>query len=219
MSEINHRRSKKKHRKLSHHKKCKKCKKCHKKKCTDNNQVLKAVAVGVEFLTPGYDFSLTKIPNTTEGVALLQEYLLSNPPGADIYHTNDVVNLTLDLEEVGDIDNIDHIDAHFHVMAEITQNMSITMFLTDVTERDGVTETRVYTYVGHDYTLNACQWSKIAERWDRPRLLNVPISSTFPAEVIPPTLKIVFSGIQGKLIMDKSIQVHVEYCREDRSLN
>ena len=194
--------------------------KCDRKKCRDNNKVIKAVIPRI--LLNGNDIQdLTIITTDTQALA----YITPLDSDSGIYNPDTVINMGLDLSATGDVRNIDHVALDLHVSCEQTQDIVFNMYLSqtvwvdDQGEEGPVKQSQQYLYQGHRYTLVGRQWNKIGERWDRPRNLGILSATNLPddAELVKPRLEISLLGVEGRLIVDQTIQLHVEYCKEDDS--
>lgn len=191
--------------------------KCRRRKCQDNNTVVKAVFPRV--LLAGNDVDgLEKITSNSRALQYTEPL-----PEVEIFNPENVINFHLDLAETGDVKNIDHIDLDLHVKSEFTQDVILNMYLTQTVELETIIDdvptlvhqAQQYLYRGHAYTLEGRKWSKIGERWDRPRKLGIlrATNLSLEAPLKAPQLQISLMGVHGKLIVDNTLQLHVEYCR------
>lgn len=187
-----------------------------KNKCKDNKQVIKAVIPRI--LIGGNDVNnLVKIQTNVQAL----DYITPLDGDSNIHDPDSVINMYLDLSEVEEVKNIDHIDLDMHVTTETTENIVFNMYLSQTvcveTIIDGepqiVKQSQRYLYQGHKYTLDGRKWSQLGERWDRPRNLGILSATNLDddAELVPPVLQISLLGVIGKLIVDQTIQLHVEY--------
>ena len=187
------------------------CKSKHRCRLICGGKVIKMLFP--EILVPGYNGQLTKVSNNKQGEEILRRYMESGNPDAGIFNEDEVIQLNIGLEEVKNIENIDHIAIDLHILPEITQNIRFSMEIKQIDETHGNKRSITYRYTGHNYSLRANEWSKIGERWDRPVFLSYPVETPAPSEIetTPLVLTIILSGITGKLVIDKNIQVHLEY--------
>lgn len=198
----------------------KKDRRCSRSKCEDNYQVTKAVFPGV--IMSGSNIPLRKLRTNVEAL----RYITPINPDEDAYNTDSAINFTLNLEETEDVRNIDHIHLDLHVRTETTQDIVFNMFLYQTVEvltvingeEKLIKQSQQYLYQGHKYTLEGRKWNGIEERWDRPRNLGILRATNLSDEapLSKPQLQISMYDILGKLEVDKTIQLHVEYCVENR---
>lgn len=204
------------------HRRCDCCCKCrYKHRCCDceKKDRLKVIkAVFPLHLLPANDSILTVLKNDTEAL----RYTSPSGGDTDVYNVDEVINLYLPLDDVKDVKDIDHIELDLHIQSEVSQEISIGLYLSqtvDIVEEDTVVrQSQRYLYMGHRYSMIACKWTQVGERWDRPVNLGILSADNFsPDEIdlMSPKLQISILGVTGKIVVDNTIQLHVEYLKRN----
>lgn len=197
---------------------CHNCKNQHKhknrrcKSCYKDANVIKAVLPEVLQANNNVQ-NLIRITDDVQA----QQYITPPIPDLTTYNNDETVFLELDISDVENITNIDHIAIDIHVKAEYTQDIAFNMVLKQTVRVDDptlgdVVQSQDWLYWGHEYTLEGRKWSKIGERWDRPRNLGIlKASISDESNLSGPRLILSFYGVEGKLLVDKTIQLHIEW--------
>lgn len=195
-----------------HHCRCKRKCSVH---CEKRSKLKVIKAVFPIHLLPNNDSTLTVLENDVDALRYT-----SSQGDSDVYNVENVINFYLPMDNVKDVKDIDHIDLDLHVRSDMSQEISMGMYLSQTVDlmEDGeeVRQVQQYSYLGHKYSMDAHKWTQIGERWDRPVKLGILSADNFSpdeVELSPPQLQISILGITSKVEVDNTIQLHVEYLK------